>query len=291
MQSVKSDSNAATTVIADALWFASFSIIWGLLIALWNTWWAIALVPLFALMLAGMAEVVHQSAHGNLFGRSRMLNTLLGSTAAAVFGVDLRTYRTFHLTHHRVVNTFNDPEHAFYSFPAYVMKANEWKTLSLVRKSTVLVRVVGIFGGSVVSTLGTHAPQVRLMRWGIPLSIALIGLLEGFVLLVPLMVIVAWYLPFGLFLLIDFFLAQSEHYGTASKEKSRRVTIPEQYEISWNLRLPRVVECMVMGRNLHAEHHEYPAIHWSVARDKHIGRTLPLAVYLKEWWANGPRVL
>ena len=48
---------------------------------------------------------------------------------------------------------------------------------------------------------------------------------------------------------------------------------------------------MILRRNLHAEHHEYPATHWSIARDKQAGRTLPLAAYLQAWWANGPRVM
>ena len=101
----------------------------------------------------------------------------------------------------------------------------------------------------------------------------------------------AWYLPFFLFLLIDIFITQSEHYGSAEIHDKNIVKAADQYQISWNLKLPKPVEFMVMGRNLHAEHHENPGLHWSETHDKKTGRTLMMSDYLKSWWEKGPRVM
>lgn len=142
-----------------------------------------------------------------------------------------------------------------------------------------------------LSGFGANAVLVRLMRLAVPLSIASIGFLEGLGLLIPIKVSIAWYLPYFLFIPFDFFLAQSEHYGTASQASSERIDLAKQYQISWNLGLPAVIALMLMRRNLHAEHHYYPGTHWTFASDKKSGRTFQLTDYLKSWWTNGPRMM
>lgn len=296
---VKREPGRAMLVIVDTLWTISFIGIWALLILLWSTWWTVMLVPMFALMLAGLGEVMHQGVHGNLFGRIRPLNNLMGWIACVMNGIDFHTYRAWHFKHHRVVNTLDDPERAVYSNPDYLEKVRRWNTRSNWEKFRSLYGIVSHFGNSIGSTLGTNAPLVRILGWGIPLSIAFVGFLEGLLFLIPLKVIVAWYLPRFLYLFIDFFLTQSRHYGTEPLDSasspqatdSKRIPVAEQYEISWNLKVPAVVELMLFRRNLHAEHHEYPGTIWITSRDKQIGRTLPLGAYLKAWWANGPRVM
>lgn len=292
IQAVKVGASGKVRMLAaDIFWLASFVAIWALLIMFWNTWWTLAFVPMFTLMLAGIGEFLHQAAHCNLFGRVRWWNDTLGGFASAMVGIDLKTYRAFHLKHHRIVNTPDDPERAIYTFSTYVADVKGWKTLTNVEKIRMTAVAANRFGEAIVSTLNGDSLLVRILRWVIPLGIATIGLLEGFRLLLPAMVIVAWYLPLFLLSLIDMFLAQSRHYGTALIGTCDRVSIPEQYEISWNLKLPAVIEFMVMRRNLHAEHHEYPATHWSTAEDKHAGRTLYLGDYLRLWWAHGPRMM
>lgn len=117
------------------------------------------------------------------------------------------------------------------------------------------------------------------------------GYLEGLLYLIPVKMIMAWYLPFFLYTFVEFFLTQSEHYGTEEKGGSGFVPLAIQYGVSWNLKLPAIIEFMVARRNLHAEHHLYPGIHWSRASDKKIGRTLPLSDYMRSWWTNGPRTI
>lgn len=282
---------ALRLIIADVTWLTCFAGVWALLIVLWNTLWAVLLVPLFSLALAGMAEVVHQGVHGNLCGRTRLGNHALGAFASALFGIDFKSYRGFHFKHHRIVNTPEDPERAFYACPGYVSDARRWCELSAWKKLAALPGVIGSFSNTILTTLRSPSPLVHVLRWGIPLSIAAIGYFQGLGSwrALALEVVVAWYLPLGLFLFIDFFLTQSEHYGSESRT-AERVTLAEQYGISWNLQLPAPVEFLVMGRNLHAEHHEYPGTHWSIARDQRTGRTLALGAYLRAWWTNGPRV-
>jgi len=288
---MKKESSRVGFVIADALWLAGFVGIWTLLIAYWNTWWVLVLVPMFTLMLAGIGELLHQTAHYNLFGRVRLWNDVIGWIAAAMVGIDLKTYRPFHLKHHRAVNTGDDPERAIYSFPEYAEKAEGWKTLSNWNKAKMVFGIASRFSHALVSVLGANAPLVRIMRVTIPSFIVLTGFFEGLFFLIPAKMIVAWYMPLFLVSFVDLLLTQSRHYGTELKAEARRVPLPEQYEISWNLKLPLIIELMILRRNLHAEHHEYPATHWSIARDKQAGRTLPLAAYLQAWWANGPRVM
>jgi fatty acid desaturase len=242
-------------------------------------------------MLAGMGEVMHQGVHGNLCGRVRPLNNLMGKFACAINGIDFQTYRVWHFKHHRIVNTPDDPERAVYSNPEYLEKTKGWKELSNWNKVMTLYAVVGIFGNSIVSVLGADAALPRALRWGIPISIAALGFFEGLLFLIPAKVIVVWYLPQFLYSFIDFFLTQSRHYGTEKQISAERIAVSDQYEISWNLKVPRIVGLMLFHRNLHAEHHEYPGRIWITARDKQVGRTLPLGDYLYLWWRNGPRVM
>lgn len=282
----------ALGLIADILWLTCFITIWILLILLWNTFWAILLVPMLTIMLAGMAEVVHQAAHGALFGRFRPLNNLLGTIAALMlFGIDLRAYRRFHFKHHQTVNTRNDTELLFYGLPAYLEKIKSWQKLSFLGKITLIPSTIALLGKTIAKEFYSNSPFIKILGFGIPAAIAIIGLSQGFLYSIPLQIFIAWYLPFGLFLFIDLFITQSEHYNTNGIADKNTVRATDQYQISWNLKLPRIIEFMVMARNLHAEHHQNPGTHWFMARDQKRGRTLPLKNYLKSWWINGPRVI
>lgn len=58
----------------------------------------------------GLAILMHEAAHG-LLSRNRAINDALGQwLCAAPVGADLDFYRPYHLSHHRNVQTENDPD-------------------------------------------------------------------------------------------------------------------------------------------------------------------------------------
>lgn len=58
----------------------------------------------------GLAILMHEAAHG-LLSRNRRVNDILGQWfAAAPVGADLDMYRPYHLSHHRFVQTPEDPD-------------------------------------------------------------------------------------------------------------------------------------------------------------------------------------
>ncbi|RKQ71310.1 fatty acid desaturase [Litorimonas taeanensis] len=69
----------------------------------------------FAFMMVGsrqhgMAILMHEAAHGVLF-KSRKINDLVGEyVLAAPYGGNMKTYRQYHLKHHRHTQTANDPD-------------------------------------------------------------------------------------------------------------------------------------------------------------------------------------
>lgn len=283
---------AARMFLADLLWLVVFFSVWGGLIAFWNTWWALLLVPVFAVMMAGFSEIMHQGAHTNLCGRVRWLNELVGTLAGAAVNIDMRAYRDFHLKHHKLVNTEDDPERELYAL--FAAKSAGWKARSFAGKVVALFGLLFVHLMTMFFGFNSSKWYVLTMRFAIPLAIAGIGYLEGLPYpLIALKVAVCWILPFLLFIVVDFFMTQSEHHGTESKPRPSGdlVPYPEQYQISWNLAAPWPFGFMVFGRNMHAEHHDYPAIHWWYVRDKKTGRTLPLFTYLRKWWTEGPRVM
>lgn len=285
------EAGRARLMIADMLWLIVFVSVWGGLIAFWNTWWALALVPAFAVMLAGLSEFMHQGVHKNLCGRVQLFNNFVGTVAAAMVGVDFGIYRDFHLDHHDTVNTPKDPERSFlYTHPGYAAKAGRWKERSWFSRFWSWLGATFIFG--YLFGFSTHTWLVWVVRLAIPLAIAGIGYVEGLSgLMILAKVGVAWVLPFFIFVFVDFFLAQSEHYGMGDEPSARHVDNKRQYQISWNLWLPWPIPFMLFRRNLHAEHHENPGTHWWFARDKKLNRTLGPIQYLKSWWASGPRVM
>ncbi|HLD77286.1 MAG TPA: fatty acid desaturase, partial [Rickettsiales bacterium] len=171
----------------------------------------------------------------------------------------------------------------------YIELVKIWDKLSFIKKIFLFPSVIAMMGKELATELSSKSPLVHIFRWGIPLAILFIGFLEGYRYLLIPMVFIVWYLPFGLFLIFDIFLTQGEHYGTPNVQ-GHVVKASDQYKISWNLELPIIIKLMIMGRNLHAEHHENPGIHWSISYDRKIGRTLPFKDYLQSWWAKGPRV-
>lgn len=285
------EAGRSRLLLADLVWLALFLSLWAALIAFWNTWWALLLVPAFAFMLTGFSEMMHQGAHGNLAGRVKWLNNLLGTVAGATVGIDMHAYREFHLQHHRWVNTAQDSERPIYADPRNAAIVAAWQRGRFARLSG-FIKSLAMYMRGMLTAFNPNAWYVWAMRIAVPGAIAGIGYCEGLrgEYLVA-KVIVCWYLPFFLYFFPDFFLAQSEHYGTQDKPSVEPISYEAQYGLSWNLKLPWPLGFMTFSRNMHAEHHGAPGIHWWYARDQKTGRTFSVFAYLRQWWANGPRVM
>lgn len=279
-------------MLADISWFIAVVGVWSLLIACWNTVWAIALVPVFALQLAGMGEVLHQAGHNNLFGRSRRLNNTLGRFVAAIVCVDLPGYRDFHRKHHVSALTVEDSERLLYTDLNYLALRTGWAETSNFTKSLRFVALI-VHLAKLMASFGGAVPFVRAVRWSIPVVLCIMGLVLGVAWYqLPLMLAVTWYLPNAVFLVLDMLLVQSEHYGAPTVlGTGQQSAVPPrtQYELSWNLKLPAPVQFLLLSRNIHAEHHGNAGLHWSHARDQKNERTLPLGTFLKRLWVEGPR--
>lgn len=83
---------------------------------LWQqAWWAGAMATPFALLLLGgrqlgLAILMHDGAHG-LLHPNRALNNWMGEwPSGAAVGSDLKSYRAYHLTHHRYTQQPEDPD-------------------------------------------------------------------------------------------------------------------------------------------------------------------------------------
>jgi fatty acid desaturase len=278
--------------LLDAFWILTFITSWCLLYSFWNTPWVLLCGPLFLCHLGGISEFVHQTVHLNLFARNRTLNRVLGTAAGAMIGMDYSTYRSFHLDHHRYANTSRDPERPLYNAPKYLALINDWADLPNLTK---IKRVAGVIGytAEALTTFGGNARLVAVTRWIIPFTIALAGYVEGLVwYLIVAKLAVVWFIPLFALIFVEITFAQSEHYGTGDPQKlstNGSTSVEEQYQLSWNLKIPAVLEYLVLKRNIHAEHHLVPSIHWTQARDQGRGRILPLSEHLRLLWMQGPR--
>ncbi len=288
-QSTKISSKLNINLLTDIVWVISFLSVWGTLITLWNSWWAVILVPTFAIMIVGMSEIFHQAVHGVLFSRTKSLNNALGTfSALTLAGMDLKSYQKFHFMHHGNANTIEDPERKLYEFPAYLKAIESWPNISSWKKIILIPKIIQAVGKSVGTVLPSSSPLIAIFHLAIPLIIAIIGFLEGLTWMIPLKIFVSWYLPLLIFAPMDLLIMQSEHYGT-ERRSGQVLKASEQYKISWNLKLPRLITLMMMGRNMHAQHHKNPGTHWSKTYDHKEERTLPLFLYLRLWWKHGPR--
>jgi len=78
--------------------------------AIWQPWLAVLSVPVIGARQLGLAVLMHEAAHGGLTRHAR-LNHLLGHWLCGVpVGGSLRSYRPYHLSHHKYAQQAEDPD-------------------------------------------------------------------------------------------------------------------------------------------------------------------------------------
>jgi fatty acid desaturase len=79
-------------------------------LTIWQPWFALITVPVIGTRQLGLAVLMHEAAHGGLSKRSK-LNDFVGQwIVGAPVGADLKSYRDYHLQHHKFAQQPEDPD-------------------------------------------------------------------------------------------------------------------------------------------------------------------------------------
>ncbi len=88
---------------------------WGVIgvamaLAVWQPWLILVAIPVIGTRQLGLAILMHEAAHGGL-SRRGWLNDGLGRwIVGAPVGADLKSYRPYHLQHHKYAQQAEDPD-------------------------------------------------------------------------------------------------------------------------------------------------------------------------------------
>jgi fatty acid desaturase len=236
----------------------------------------------------GLIEVFHQSVHLNLLP-AKSANIAIGLFLGGFFGTGFFAYRGFHLRHHVTTNTIDDPERVFYGGRV----AKYGRLISLLLVPLFVLRYANAVNKSAIY----FSPSEARKAWLDKVSIVLVGLmLVGLLVLHPVAWGKAFALPMMVFFFLEYFMAQSQHYG---KEVLLVAPRGEQhYSAGINVYLPWWLSFVCLFTNLHAVHHSRPSLKWyevwgRFKRDRIEGRA-PRAMYPWQffgmWFSSGPKV-
>lgn len=214
------------------------------------------LAPLGAYLLAWHSSFQHEILHGHPT-RSRSLNWWLGYPPLALW-LPFERYRITHLSHHcdeRLTDPFDDPE-TNYVEPSEWAAMPAWRRLVRRATSTLLGRL--LFGPFVAIPRWLACEASAMLAGDMSVIRAWLGHLPGVALVLAWVVgicgIPVWYYvlcfvaPAASLMLIRSF---AEHRAAAPVE--RRTAIVEG-------RGP--LSLLFLFNNLHAAHHERPALPW-----------------------------
>lgn len=250
---------------------------WPLLTAL--------LVVVQGFFFVGLLEMTHQCVHHAFIARSRNLNESVGLIAAALIGINMVTYRYFHLHHHRHTCDQEDPEGHLY--------ADSPRT----RWFFLVAPIAHLYVATGINRLADqYVPARKKGEWqrarGVLISVMLgLGLLCAWN---PVFFLQAYLLPLCLFAWFDFLFSQAEHYGAdiADADSARNVA-----SVSYDVVVPHWLSHLMLNRNLHRVHHVWPRTRWfeAPARLQELdamqpGRVLSFFRFSQRWFAEGPRL-
>lgn len=257
------------------------------LIILNNPWpiTNILFVVLQGFFFVGLLEMTHQCVHHAFIVSSRKINEAVGLIAAALIGINMVTYRFFHLEHHRHTCDTADPEgHLYAGSPT-----GRW----FIGGAPIahLYVAVGING-----LAGRYVPQAKRAQWWRARMVvfAVMSALVVWAVLSPLSFLQAYLLPLCLFAWFDFFFSQAEHYGASIRSSEESCNVAG---VSYDIQVNRWLSHLMLNRNLHRVHHVWPRTRWyeSPVRLQELdslqpGRVMSFGHFAKRWWREGPRL-
>lgn len=233
----------------------------------------------------GLLEMTHQSVHHAFIVSSRKWNEAAGLCAAALIGINMITYRYFHLEHHRHTCDAVDPEGFLY--------ADSPRTRWFILGAPIAHLYVAL---GINRLAGRYVPQSKRAQWWRAQAVlitVMIGLL-CWCLLSPISFLQAYLIPLCLFAWFDFLFSQAEHYGAPIRKEEERCNVAS---VSYDIKMPLWLSHLMLNRNLHRVHHVWPRTRWFEAPERMTelnviqpSRVLSLRTFGKRWWADGPRL-
>ncbi|MEU0397749.1 fatty acid desaturase [Streptomyces sp. NPDC006208] len=220
---------------------------WGTAVAMAFTWWLLALVPVTGFLLSGFINAAHDCVH-RAHVRSVRGNRLAGVAWATPIFLNFSIYRQQHLTHHRHTGVEGDtePETVLTNLREYLHDFSAiafWPSVFRRMKRTV----IGSFPAGVTNDAHRRAARqdnTVLMSW--------LALVLTLTVLVPLPLLVGYWLPLGCGYIWISWLSLPEHYGLWG--------VPDVDRNTRTVLAPALLRFFQWNGNYHAEHHRYPAV-------------------------------
>lgn len=242
------------------------------------------LVLMQGLFFMGLLELMHQAVHRN-FVTGRAGNEVFGTLAGALIGINMVTYRYFHLEHHRHTCDSADPEGLLYAHSP----RTRWSAVAAPIGQAWVAFSINQLAGRYVPA--ARKPEWQRCRFALLLFMGSLALLAF---MAPPVFLAVYLLPFCVFAWIDFFFSQAEHYAVPIRSENEKADVAQ---LSYDIRVPRWLSHLMLNRNLHRVHHVWPRTRWFEAPDRlpalHAhegGRTLSLPAFLTRWMEGGPRL-
>ncbi|GAA3728796.1 hypothetical protein GCM10022225_07720 [Plantactinospora mayteni] len=223
---------------------------------------SVLIAPLLALQvigLTGVSNAAHESVHGHLFHRVGV-DRFWGRFLHGLLLLNHDVHRRYHLTHHAFLGTGADTEEVFdfddlTSREGYVRRVVRWSLppspLHLLNWKEGVVAVAGRPG-----SLGKPIRSNRAAA-GFVMPALVIAALVTWTMLDPVSAILAGFLPLlVLFPLYTYLTALPEHFGLPPS--------PDGIPDTRNVRTWPVLQYLLWNFNLHAVHHAYPNLHFSL---------------------------
>lgn len=268
-----------------ALYLLLFLLNTALIIVLPWSFTNIVLIVIQGFFFVGLLEMTHQCVHHAFLSSSRKLNETVGLIAASLIGINMVTYRYFHLEHHRHTCDNADPEgHLYADSPT-----GRW----FIGAAPIahLFVALGING-----LAKRYVPLAKKAEWQRARAVLLLTLclLAVWAALSPLTFIQAYLIPLCLFAWFDFLFSQAEHYGAPVSDPS---SVRNVASVSYDITVNRWLSHLMLNRNLHRVHHVWPRTRWFEAQARlndldalQPGRVMDLQAFGKLWWQGGPRL-
>lgn len=257
------------------------------LIILLNPWplLNVVFIVVQGFFFVGLLEMTHQCVHHAFIARYRRINEIVGLIAAALIGINMVTYRYFHLQHHRHTCDQQDPEgHLYADSP----RTRWFFLVAPIAHVYVAVGINRLAAQYVPARKRGEWQRARLVLVSVMMLLALVCAWN------PAFFLQAYLLPLCLFAWFDFLFSQAEHYGADIRDADAACNVAS---VSYDVTAPRWLSHLMLNRNLHRVHHVWPRTRWfeAQARQRELdaiqpGRVLSFSQFSQRWFTEGPRL-
>lgn len=225
--------------------------------AIWQPILIILAVPIIGARQLGLAVVMHEAAHGGLHSNTR-INSILGHWfSGAPIGASLKSYRPYHLQHHKYAQQPEDPD-LILSAPFPVSKSSlRRKLIRDLTGQTFFKQGRNQFANAI--GLGIRPEKGRPNRANTAREAVIPFVITNLVLLIGLSLIGYWWAYFVLWLLP---LATWNQMITRLRNIAEHAVVPDNEDPMRHARTTRasLIERIFIAPywvNYHCEHHMF----------------------------------